>query len=94
MCDLEVNIDFNTASKEWHKNKKSVGNGMFVYTCKYINHKGNKCGKTVYSCIRNEAYNYGFGGVSEYDPLKHHKNVKKACKRHLNRIDIPGKKSD
>ena len=27
----EVNIDFDGASKEWRKNKISVGNGQFIY---------------------------------------------------------------
>lgn len=28
-----VQIDFDEASLEWRKNKKSIGNGMFVYKC-------------------------------------------------------------
>ena len=28
----EVNIDFDGASREWRRNKRSVGNGSFVYT--------------------------------------------------------------
>ena len=27
-------IDFDDASKEWMKNKKKIGNGMYVYICK------------------------------------------------------------
>ena len=29
--DKEVNIDFDSASREWRKNKRSVGNGSYVY---------------------------------------------------------------
>jgi hypothetical protein len=31
--ELEVNIDFDDASKEWHKNKKSIGNSQYKYIC-------------------------------------------------------------
>jgi hypothetical protein len=27
----EVNIDFDEASREWKKNKKSIGNGEYKY---------------------------------------------------------------
>jgi hypothetical protein len=27
----EVNIDFDEASREWNKNKKRLGNGMYAY---------------------------------------------------------------
>jgi hypothetical protein len=41
----EVNIDFDDASKQWHANKKFVGNGMYKYICPKITKKGNVCGK-------------------------------------------------
>ena len=31
----EVNIDFDEASREWKKNKKSIGNGEYKYINKY-----------------------------------------------------------
>ena len=45
--ELEVNIDFDDASKEWHKNKKSIGNGHYKYICS-IEKNGIKCGKVYY----------------------------------------------
>jgi len=41
----EVNIDFDDASKQWHANKKFVGNGMYKYICPKITKSGNVCGK-------------------------------------------------
>lgn len=29
--ELEVNIDFDDSSREWRKNKRSIGNGQFKY---------------------------------------------------------------
>ena len=37
----EVNIDFDDASREWRKNKISLGNGMFKYK-KNRNKKNHK----------------------------------------------------
>lgn len=88
--DLVVNIDFDKASEEWRKNKKHIGVGMFVYTCKYIHHTGKICGKTVYSDLSNHKYQTGFGGTNPYDPLKNHKYAKKCCKKHLNRYNPYG----
>jgi len=36
---LEVNIDFGDASKEWHKNKKSIGNSQYKYICQIQTNK-------------------------------------------------------
>jgi len=30
---LEVNIDFDEASKIWKSNKRSIGNGSYKYVC-------------------------------------------------------------
>jgi len=38
-----VDIDFDTASKEWRANKKSKGYGYFIYRCLQITKKGKKC---------------------------------------------------
>jgi hypothetical protein len=76
-----MDIDFDYASTEWRKNKKHVGEGMFKYTCQYIDRSGEKCGHDIYSDNKNS---YIFGGIHEYldnDPI-----VKKACKRHKNRF--------
>jgi hypothetical protein len=34
-----VNIDFDEASAEWHKNKKSIGNSQYKYICTVITNK-------------------------------------------------------
>lgn len=33
---LPVDIDFDDASKEWRKNKVSIGNGSFRYRCAHF----------------------------------------------------------
>lgn len=48
----EVNIDFDEASKAWHANKKSIGNGQYKYICT-VEKNGIKCGK---SCYNNLSY--------------------------------------
>lgn len=46
--ELEVNIDFDDASKEWHKNKKSIGNGHYKYICQIQTNKKGKCNNVCY----------------------------------------------
>ena len=48
MNTYEVNIDFDEASKEWRKNKKSIGNEMYTYICIKEKKDGNMCGKICY----------------------------------------------
>lgn len=43
--ELEVNIDFDLASREWRKNKKSYGDGAFRYVCGYTRSNGKPCKK-------------------------------------------------
>ena len=46
--ELEVNIDFDEASRAWRENKKSTGNGCYKYVCSAIVAKtGIKCEKVV-----------------------------------------------
>jgi hypothetical protein len=40
---MEVNIDFDDASKEWNKNKKKTTNGMYKYICTAETKSGNPC---------------------------------------------------
>jgi hypothetical protein len=46
--ELEVNIDFDDASHAWQANKRSKGNGTYVYICKQICSNGNPCKNPVY----------------------------------------------
>ena len=48
MNQLEVNIDFDDASKEWHKNKKSIGNSQYKYICTVLRNKNQICNKVCY----------------------------------------------
>lgn len=41
----EVKIDFIEASSEWRLNKKSIGNGFFVYRCTYVHSNGRLCNR-------------------------------------------------
>jgi hypothetical protein len=45
---IAVNIDFDDASKEWHKNKKSIGNSQYKYICVIITNKNQICNKVCY----------------------------------------------
>lgn len=83
------NIDFDKASEEWIKNKKHIGNGMFVYTCIYQHQNAKICGKKVYKDkdVSNQKYQNNFAGIINYDLLKNHKYANKCCKRHLNRYN-------
>ena len=49
----KVNIDFDEASREWHANKKSIGNSQYKYICQIISNTGKQCGKV---CYKNEAH--------------------------------------
>ena len=48
--ELEVNIDFDEASKAWHANKKSIGNSHYKYICEINTKTGKQCGKVCYKC--------------------------------------------
>ena len=43
----EVNIDFDEASRAWHANKKSIGNGHYKYICT-LEKNDIKCAKSCY----------------------------------------------
>ena len=43
--ELEVNIDFDEASREWKANKKPMGNSQYKYICQIITKSGTVCGK-------------------------------------------------
>ncbi len=63
MNKLEVNIDFDSASKEWRKNKRYVGEGYFSYKCRHYSVSKNKyCSKKVVKC-----------GYCRYHALHYHK---------------------
>lgn len=46
--ELEVNIDFDEASREWHMNKKSIGNSHYKYICEITNNTSKMCGNVCY----------------------------------------------
>ena len=83
--ELNVNIDFDLSKKEWRKNKKEIGNGMFKYKCQYKHKNGKICNQEIYLGI-NKKNNYNFGGISrDMNNLLDNPIKKKACKRHWNR---------
>ena len=45
---LTNHIDFDDASKEWHKNKKSTGNSQYKYICTVLKNKNQICNKVCY----------------------------------------------
>lgn len=74
-----MEIDFDLASKEWRKNKVSLGGGQFAYKCQYVHHNGKSCTKPVYSSRMSWTI------TSDANLI--HKDV--YCKRHLHRSKVP-----
>ena len=50
---LEVNIDFDEASKAWKANKKYVGNGSYKYVCAKRGKNNCYC---ICKCLPGENY--------------------------------------
>jgi hypothetical protein len=48
VLELEVNIDFDGASRAWKENKKYMGNGTYKYICSNLKKDGKICGKSCY----------------------------------------------
>jgi hypothetical protein len=42
---FKVDIDFDQASNAWKANKKTNGNGTYVYICLQLTKGGNQCQK-------------------------------------------------
>lgn len=51
--ELEVNIDFDEAIREWKANKKPMGNSQYKYICQIITKSGTVCGNVCYKCEQN-----------------------------------------
>ena len=51
----DIDIDFDEASYQWRCNKKSVGNGCFVYKCIKMTKSNKLCSK---KCFNGELYCY------------------------------------
>ena len=52
---MEININFDEASILWKQNKKSIGNGMYVYTCEATCKNGKSCSKKL--CFKKNGKN-------------------------------------
>lgn len=55
----QIDIDFDEASRAWNENKRSIGNGEYVYICGKKMRNNRKCMKSPYethicSAIVNE----------------------------------------
>lgn len=48
---LDVNIDFDEASRSWNANKKRTGNGTYVYVCGAQLKNGNFCKRSMQPCF-------------------------------------------
>ena len=53
--ELEVNIDFDEASRAWKENKVYIGNGSYKYVCQKMRINNSKCGK---KCVFGSDYCY------------------------------------
>jgi hypothetical protein len=49
----EFIFDFDESSNAWRENKKSMGNGTYIYVCQKITNKNKKCDK---KCLSGENY--------------------------------------
>jgi len=49
--ELEVNIDFDEASKYWNSNKKKLPNACYQYVCGFQKQNGNFCKNY---CVKNK----------------------------------------
>lgn len=50
--NLEVDIDFDLASRYWNSNKKKLQNGCYKYVCGFEKKNGNFCKK---QCCKNSS---------------------------------------
>ena len=48
---LDINIDFDEASRYWNANKKRTGNGSYVYVCGAQLKNGNFCKRNMQPCF-------------------------------------------
>jgi hypothetical protein len=51
---MEFGIDFDEASKCWRENKKSKGNGTYVYKCTHLTKNGKPCRKEAMKVVGAE----------------------------------------
>jgi hypothetical protein len=51
--EVEVDIDFDEASREWQSNKKSIGNSSYKYVCQKVGNTGKMCRS---KCLAGEHY--------------------------------------
>ena len=51
---MEFGIDFDDASKCWKENKKSIGNGSYVYICNQLTKEGKPCRREVMKIVGAE----------------------------------------
>lgn len=87
---MEFDIDFDEASKAWRQNKKHIGNGMFVYTCKFIHSNSKPCNKPIYSNRPKNIYT-DIHSHLEIDKYSNNPNSHIFCKQHINRNLFPKK---
>lgn len=52
-----VDIDFNDASESWKSNKKSKGNGCYIYICGQVLKNGKPCMREPCRYHRNKCDN-------------------------------------
>ena len=50
----KVNIDFDSFSKEWRRNKVKGDNGSFTYRCRYVHSTGKICGRASCKIARHK----------------------------------------
>jgi hypothetical protein len=61
---MEFGIDFDEASNCWKENKKSKGNGMYVYKCNQLTKDGKPCCREAMKVVGAEYCKQHCNGVN------------------------------
>jgi hypothetical protein len=81
--ELEVNIDFDGASKAWMRNKKKMKGGYYKYCCGHKRTNGKYCRKNPWYWKRAiSCYNWETSG---WGLCTHHKRIDKTRKDYIQR---------
>ena len=77
---IDIDINFDEASKEWMRNKKKLTNGRYEYICNYIHSNGKQCRKPRVLIKDEHIY-----GLDDTDVDNSNSNY--YCKQHINKYN-------
>ncbi len=76
---MDVNIDFDEASRAWRANKRRIRGGSFVYTCAYV-HTNGKCCRHLTEATQLPRWRFAIH--PNWSQQKQGKMPYKYCRRH------------